>query len=155
MSTSRVLVGVLGTSLVAAYSIGSGVLVATDQEWYRTLTKPSWQPPGVVVGLIWPFNFTLLIVASWVVASRLSGTLQLAWLGSLALSVASALAWAWLFFDQHSLPASAAALVLASLFTVPLLLISFRASLALGFAFVPYQAWLVFATSLAFSYSTQ
>ena len=152
---SRNIVGFLGTAIIAIYIFGSGRLVTTDQQWYRTLLKPSWQPPSYVIGLIWPYNFALLIAATWVVASRLSSTHQLVWLISLALSVAAALVWAWLFFKLHSLPASAIALVLASLFTIPLLVISFRASPALGIAFVPYQLWLAVATSLAFSYASQ
>ena len=152
---TRIAVGILGTALIAIYAIGSGRLVATDTQWYRSLPKPAWQPPGIVVGLIWPYNFAMLIVATWVVANRLSSTHQLVWLISLALSVSAALSWAWLFFTPHSLLASAVALVLATLFTLPLLVISFRASLALGIAFVPYQLWLALATSLAFGYSSQ
>jgi len=93
--------------------------------------------------------------ASWVVAGRLSSTHHLIWLASLTLSVLAALAWAWLFFNPHALIASGVALVFATLFAVPLLVISFNASLALGIAFVPYQLWLVLATSLAFGYSAQ
>ena len=152
---SRNIVGFLGTAIIAIYIFGSGRLVTTDQQWYRSLPKPSWQPPSYVIGLIWPYNFALLIAATWIVASRLSNTQQLVWLISLALSVAAALVWAWLFFKLHSLPSSAVALVFASLFTIPLLVISFRASPALGIAFVPYQIWLAVATSLAFSYASQ
>ena len=152
---SRNIVGLLGTAIVAVYIFGSGRLVTTDQQWYRTLPKPSWQPPSYVVGLIWPYNFALLIAATWIVASRLSNTHQLVWLISLALSVAAALVWALLFFKSHSLLPSAIALVFASLLTIPLLVISFRASFALGIAFVPYQIWLAIATSLAFGYASQ
>ena len=152
---SRNIVGILGTAIIAIYVILSGRWVATDAQWYRSLPKPSWQPPSYVIGLIWPYNFALLIAATWVVASRLSNTQQLVWLISLALSVAAALVWAWLFFKLHSLPASAIALVFATLFTIPLLVISFRASPALGIAFVPYQLWLAIATSLAFGYASQ
>ena len=152
---NRNVVGILGTAIIAVYMFGSGSLVATDTQWYRTLTKPVWQPPGIVVGLIWPYNFALLIIATWVVASRLSSNHQLVWLICLTLSVAAALAWAWLFFNPHSLVASAVALVFATLLTMPLLVISFRVSLTLGFAFVPYQIWLAVATSLAFWYARQ
>ena len=69
--------------------------------------------------------------------------------------MAAALSWAWLFFNPHSLIASAVALVLASAFTLPLLVISFRVSLTLGFAFVPYQLWLAVATFIAFWYARQ
>ena len=152
---SRNVVGILGTAIVAIYIIGSGRLVTTDQQWYRSLSKPAWQPPSFLFGLIWPYNFAMLIAATWIVASRLSSTPQLVWLISLALSVTAALVWAWLFFKLHSLPASAIALVFATLFTIPLLVISFRASPALGIAFVPYQIWLAVATSLAFGYVSQ
>jgi benzodiazapine receptor len=60
-----------------------------------------------------------------------------------------------LFYGPHLLLASAFALVLATLFTIPLLVIAFRASPILGFAFVPYQLWIAVATSLAFGYATQ
>ena len=152
---SRNVVGILGSAIIAIYIFGSGRLVATDTQWYRSLTKPAWQPPSFVIGLIWPYNFALLIAATWIVAGRLSNTHQLVWLISLALSVAAALVWALLFFKSHSLPASAVALVFASLLTIPLLVISFRASPALGIAFLPYQIWLAIATALAFNYASQ
>jgi tryptophan-rich sensory protein len=153
MTMSRIAVGILGTAIIAIYAVSSGRLVATDTQWYRSLTKPAWQPPSIVVGLIWPYNFAMLTTASWIVASRLSSTHHLVWLASLTLSVLAALLWAWLFFHPHALFAAGVALVIATLFAVPLLIISFNASPVLGFAFVPYQLWLVLATSLAFGYS--
>jgi tryptophan-rich sensory protein len=97
----------------------------------------------------------MLVVATWLVANRLSNTNHMVWLISLALSVISALSWAWLFYVPHSLLASAFALVLATLFTIPLLVVAFRASPVLGIAFVPYQIWIAVATSLSFAYATQ
>ena len=94
----------------------------------------------------------MLVVATWMVASRVSNTSQVVWLISLSLSVIAALTWAWLFYGPHLLLASGFALVLATLFTIPLLVIAFRVSPVLGFAFLPYQLWLAVATSLAFGY---
>ena len=152
---SRNLVGVLGTVIIAIYVVGSGRMAATDAEWYRSLPRPAWQPPSSVFGIIWPYNFAMLITATWLVASRLSNTNQLVWLISLALSVVSALTWAWLFYGPHLLLASGFALVLATVFTIPLLVIAFRVSPVLGFAFLPYQLWLAVATSLAFGYAAK
>ena len=149
---SRNVVGVLGTVIIAIYVIGSGRMVATDAEWYRSLPRPSWQPPSSVFGIIWPYNFAMLVTATWLVASRLSTANQMIWLLSLALSVTAALTWAWLFYGPHLLLASGFALVLATVFTIPLLVLAFRVSPILGFAFLPYQLWLAVATSLAFGY---
>ena len=150
---SRNVVGVLGTVIIAIYVIGSGRMVATDAEWYRSLPRLAWQPPGFVFGIIWPYNFTMLVVATWLVASRPSNTSQMVWLVSLALSVIAALSWARLFFESHSLFAAGFALVLATVFTIPLLILAFRASPVLGFAFLPYQLWLAVATSIAFGFA--
>jgi tryptophan-rich sensory protein len=152
---SRNVFGILGTAIIAVYALVSGRWVATDAEWYRSLPRPAWQPPGFVFGIIWPYNFAMLIVATWLVASRLSSTHQVIWLSSLTLSVVAALSWAHLFYVPHNLLASAFALVLATLFTIPLLVITFRVSPTLGLAFVPYQIWLAIATSLAFGYAAQ
>ena len=152
---SRNVVGVLGTVIIAIYVIGSGRMVATDAQWYRSLPRPSWQPPSSVFGIIWPYNFAMLVTATWLVASRLSTANQMIWLLSLALSVIAALTWAWLFYGPHAILASGFALVLATVFTIPLLVIAFRISPVLGFAFLPYQLWLAVATSLAFGYASQ
>ena len=151
---SRNVVGVLGTVIIAIYVIGSGRMVATDAEWYRSLPRPSWQPPSSVFGIIWPYNFAMLVTATWLVTSRLSTANQIIWLLSLALSVTAALTWAWLFYGPHLLLASGFAVVLATVFTIPLLVIAFRVSPVLGFAFLPYQLWLAVATSLAFGYAS-
>ena len=151
---SRNVVGVLGTVIIAIYVIGSSRMVATDAQWYRSLPRPSWQPPSSVFGIIWPYNFAMLVVATWLVAGRLSNTNQVVWLISLALSVTAALTWAWLFYGPHAILASGFALVLATVFTIPLLVIAFRVSPVLGFAFLPYQLWLAVATSLAFGYAS-
>jgi benzodiazapine receptor len=152
---SRMVVGIIGTVIIAVYAFGSGRLVTTDRQWYRTLKKPAWQPPGYVTSLIWLYNFGMLFAASWIVASRLSTTYHLVWLICLALSVASALTWAWYFFVPHLFLECGVALLLATLFTIPLLVISFRTSRLLGIAFVPYQLWLALATSLAFGYYSE
>ena len=152
---SRTLVGGISTALVVVYAVGAGRWVSTDAGWYRSLTKPPWQPPDVVFGLIWPYNFVMIAVAGWAVASRESRTEHVVWITSLALSVAAALCWAYLFYVPHALWASGVALTTATLLTVPLIVLAFRASMPLGFALLPYQLWLSVAASLAFGYAAR
>ena len=141
---TRALVGGVSTAIVIAYAIGAGRWVSTDANWYRSLTKPPWQPPDVVFGLIWPYNFVILAVAGWAVAARESRTEHVVWL-----------AWAYLFYVPHSLIASGFALTAATLLTLPLVVLTFQASTPLGLALLPYQVWLAVATSLAFGYASR
>ena len=152
---TRALVGGVSTAIVIAYAIGAGRWVSTDANWYRSLTKPPWQPPDVVFGLIWPYNFVILAVAGWAVAARESRTEHVVWLASLALSVVAALTWAYLFYVPHSLIASGFALTAATLLTLPLVVLTFQASTPLALALLPYQVWLAVATSLAFGYASR
>ena len=151
----RILVGSVSTVIVVLYAIGAGRWVSTDAGWYRSLSKPAWQPPDVVFGLIWPYNFVMIVVAGWAIAARESRTEHIVWIASLALSVVAALSWAYLFYVPHALYASGFALTIAALLTVPLVIITFRASMPLGFALLPYQVWLALATSLAFGYASR
>ena len=152
---SSAFVGGISTALVVVYAVGAGRWVSSDPGWYRSLVRPPWQPPDVVFGLIWPYNFVMLAVAGWAVAGRESRSEHVVWLASLALSIAAALAWAWLFYVPHSLTASGYALALATVLTVPVLVVAFRASIPLGVALLPYQVWLAVATSLAFGYASR
>ena len=56
------LASVAAVVLVVIYAVGSGVWVSANPGWYASLEKPSWQPPDIVFGLIWPYNFIALAV---------------------------------------------------------------------------------------------
>ena len=152
---TRATVGVVSIALVVVYAVGAGRWVSSDAGWYRSLTRPPWQPPDVVFGLIWPYNFVMLGVAGWLVAGRSPRNEQIAWITCLALSIVAALAWAWLFYVPHELRASGFALAAATLLTVPLVVIAVRASAPVGTALVIYLGWLAVATSLAFGYASR
>jgi translocator protein len=54
-----------GIAIVLVYVIGSGLWVNTGDSWYANLNKPSWQPPGFIFGIIWPYNFIVLGIAAF------------------------------------------------------------------------------------------
>ena len=44
-------------ALVVGYAVGSGVWVSASPGWYAEPGRADWQPPDLVFGLIWPYNF--------------------------------------------------------------------------------------------------
>ena len=120
MTTWRVLASVAVVALVVVYAVGSGVWVSANPGWYAGLTRPSWQPPDIVFGLIWPYNFVALAVVGVIVAQRGSPGIVGAWLAVGAASVVCALSWAYLFYVPHQLTASAIALAGAAVLTLVL-----------------------------------
>ncbi len=154
METKYLLAGI-GISLVFIYAIGSGVWVSTSPGWYSTLVRPPWQPPDFVFGIIWPYNFVMLGIAAFNVAQSLNRNQTIIWLGFFAASVAAALTWAYQFYVPHNLSLAAVALVVAALLTLPVLYLTFKASLLIGTLLVPYQIWVIIASTLAWGYSTR
>ena len=119
--------------------------------WYGTIEKPSWNPPSSVFAPVWTTLYVLMAVAAWLVwrsrgfaGARTALTLYLV---QLVLNAA----WSWLFFGQHAIGlALAEILVLLSAIVATAVLFWRRHPLA-GALFVPYIAWVSFATFLNFT----
>jgi len=144
---------VAGIAIVAIYVIGSALWVNTGDNWYRTLNQPSWQPPGYIFGIIWPYNFIVLGIAAVTIAQRATTTTTLIYLSFFALSVACALIWAYQFYRPHNLEFAVIALFGTALLTLPMVVIAFRTSIPIGFALLPYQLWVATAATLSYQYS--
>jgi tryptophan-rich sensory protein len=143
----------IGIAIVAIYVIGSGLWVNTGDSWYRTLNQPSWQPPGYIFGIIWPYNFIVLGIAAVTIAQSATTRTTLIYLTFFALSVACALIWAYQFYRPHNLQFAVIALFGTALLTLPMVVIAFRTSIPVGFALLPYQAWVATAATLSYQYS--
>ena len=146
---------VASVAAVGVYALGSGALVSTSDAWYNSIKKPSWQPPSQYFGLIWSYNYLVLIGAGLAIGTAAPLRIKVQWLVFLCLSVVAALLWANLFFgERHDMQTAAWALATAAVLTLPLVRLSFQySSWPWGVLMVPYQAWLVLATILAFSYA--
>jgi tryptophan-rich sensory protein len=134
-------------------SLAAGLWVNTGDSWYRTLNQPSWQPPSYIFGIIWPYNFIVLGIAAVTIAQRATTRTTLIYLTFFALSVACALIWAYLFYRPHNLQFAVIALFGTALLTLPMVVIAFRTSIPIGFALLPYQAWVATAATLSYQYS--
>ena len=101
---------------------------------------------------MWPYNLALLGIASYQVSRTLTRIENLSWLVFFGLSIAAALTWAYQFYVPHNFLYASLALTSAALLTLPVLLLTFRASMAMGLLLVPYQIWVAIAASLAWGY---
>jgi tryptophan-rich sensory protein len=148
----KLIAAAIGILFVFIYAFGSGIWVSSSPEWYGSLKRPPWQPPSAVIGLIWPYNFTVLGVASYQVSRSLTRIENVTWLVVFGLSIAAALTWAYQFYVPHNFLYASLSLTSAALLTLPVLFLTFRASLAMGLLLVPYQIWVAIAASLAWGY---
>lgn len=140
-------------ALVVAYAALANVWNTHDRGWYAGLERPSFQPPDVVFGVVWPLNFALLLVVG--IASIRTAPSDAAWAatGVLAVSVVLALGWAWLFYVPHRLRTAATCLAAATGVTWGLVVAVGRVDTWAGLLLVPYAIWLSVATALSVAYA--
>jgi len=144
-------IGVVIAAIIT-YAALSGVWVGTDGSWYRSLEQPPWQPPPWVFGLIWTYNFVALAVVASVVVWQAVPLRVGVLIFFLAVSITSALAWAYWFYVPHELALAAIALSSAAVLTVPIVIMAFWIRPLLGALLLPYQIWVALAASLSWGY---
>ena len=153
MTIWRTVSAVIGIAFVFLYAGGANYWNKQDG-WYQSLNQPSWQPPGFVFGLIWPYNFIVIGIALWVIASKASPTLVAAAVTIFAVSVIVALRWSYLFYEVHDFRGATISLFTTAILTIPFLAITFSQSIKVGLALIPYQIWIFTAAALNASYAS-
>jgi benzodiazapine receptor len=120
-------------------------------EWYASLKKPSWNPPGWIFGPVWAALYTMIAVAAWLVWRQGGWGKQrkplLIFLGQLALNAL----WTPLFFGLHR-PGLAFAEIALLWLAIAATIVAFRpvSRVAAGLL-APYLAWVSFAAALNFA----
>ena len=138
-------------AVFVAFVLGGGFLIGyinVPGSWYAGLNKPWFNPPNWIFAPVWSAIYLLIALAGWRTWERCGhGTAMRLWLLQMALNFL----WSPIFFSAH-LPGGALAIILA-LFGVNLAFVlrqwnSDRISSAM---FVPYAAWVGFASLLNLS----
>lgn len=148
-----VLCGFIGLGLAAGavgavFSPGASAPAAA---WYKALAKPLWVPPTSWFAPVWTALYIMMGCAAWLVWSERYHRRRAPGLAAYALQFLLNALWAPLFFGTRNLGAGLfviTALMLTILWTIR----EFYSVRPLSaWLFVPYAAWVGFATALNFS----
>ncbi|QQM29699.1 tryptophan-rich sensory protein [Martelella lutilitoris] len=129
--------------VIAGFIVG---IVNVPGEWYQSLAKPPFNPPNWVFAPAWSLLYVLIGWAGarlFIARPQTSGALTL-WSALLVLN----LAWSPLFFGME-MPAAALVVVVALLAGILLFIArTWGKDRPSAVLFVPYAAWVAFATLL-------
>ena len=132
-----------GTALACA----AGTDVRSN--WYRSLTKPRWQPPGWVFGPAWTTLYALIAVASARTLDRIDDPAERnRYRFALAANLVLNIGWSWIFFRAHRPRLALAEILAPEASTVDLILRSVRHDRAAAGMLAPYAGSVAFATAL-------
>ncbi|MFD8685968.1 TspO/MBR family protein [Streptomyces sp. NPDC059651] len=134
-----------GVTVAAALG---GRAVAPDTRWYRSLSKPPWQPPAWAFGAVWTPLYASIAWAGGraLLAARPEERRALA--VSLGTNLAANTAWNWLFFRMRSTQAGLVGTVLLDVSNAEFIGRVAKADRTAALALTPYAAWCGFATLL-------
>ena len=139
-----------GLSLVLflALVVGGGLVIGfltAPGDWYAHLAKPSFNPPGWVFGPAWTVLYILIAIAGWRVWQRdRTGWPMKLWWAQLALNFL----WTPVFFSAHQIGFALAVILVLLAVILSFILTSWRQDRAASWLFVPYAAWVAFASTL-------
>lgn len=140
---------ILGVFLLVVIGVGGLIGFATAPgEWYAGLAKPPFNPPNWLFGPVWFTLYVLIAIAGWRTFMREpNGTGMKLWYAQMVLN------WIWspTWFALHLLwPAF---VVIVAILAAILLYIANRWSRdrLSAWLFVPYAAWVAFASLLNLS----
>lgn len=142
--------------LVTACLTGAAAVVGSlgtrpDSDWYASIEKPPWQPPGAAFPVVWTPLYALIGWGTGRALARARDSSAVDGRRMLALTtadLATNAGWCWVFFARRS-PIGGLA-VIAGLDALNLALVreAARHDRIAAAALVPYAAWTGFATAL-------
>ena len=145
----------LVVSLFITFSVaflGSFFTVSSIDSWYATLLKPALNPPNWIFGPVWTLLYTLMAVSAWRVWKLRDRNKQVKpslFVYLLHLGVNAF--WSIAFFGLQS-PLFAFGIIIVLLAMILGLFVGFyRIDKTTGLLFLPYLAWVSFATYLNLS----
>ncbi len=134
--------------LFVALSLGGGLLIGafnTPGEWYAALEKPPFNPPGWLFGPVWTTLYILIGIAGWRVwqAARSTSSMSL-WWAQMALNFA----WSPVFFTLHNIGAAFAVILALLVVILAFIVLTWKRDKTAAQLFIPYVAWVAFASLL-------
>ncbi|MEU8343888.1 TspO and MBR related proteins [Actinomadura meyerae] len=144
---ARLTYAATAAATAAAAAIGSKAVNA-NTVWYRSLSKPAWQPPSWAFGLVWTPLYASIAWAGGHALLRAGGRRHRELAAGLGVNLALNAAWNQLFFGRRSTKAGLVGTVLLDLSNADLIRRTAAVDTAAAGALVPYAAWCAFATAL-------
>ncbi len=140
--------GVFGALTAGAGVLGARVTNRGTQRWYRSLRKPSFQPPNAVFRWVWPVLYGLIALSGWRVWNRPGGAARSRALSLWALQLGFNAAWTWLFFGQRRLRGSLVDIGALGASITAYIAAARKVDRPAAALVVPYLGWVCFASLL-------
>jgi translocator protein len=134
--------------LFLALVLGGGLIVGfvtAPAAWYARLSKPPFTPPNWIFAPVWSALYIMIAIAGWRVWRKgCNNTATMLWWGQLGLNFS----WSPIFFLAQRTDIALGIIVLLLITITGFITITWRQDKVASLLFVPYAAWVAFASFL-------
>lgn len=117
-------------------------------DWYAALAKPTWTPPNWLFGPVWTILYVMIALAGWFAWRRRGFSAPvIVWGVQMALNAA----WSYLMFGQKNITFALVDIAMLWAAIIAFIALTWRPVPKAAALFVPYAAWVSFATALNFA----
>jgi translocator protein len=131
-----------------ALTVGGGLAISSftmPGEWYQSLDKPPFNPPNWIFGPVWTILYILIAVSGWRIwMAAPNGTAMKLWWAALALNFL----WPPVFFAAQQIMWALVVILALLAAILAYIAVSRRVDRPASLMFVPYAAWVGFASLL-------
>ena len=126
----------------------SALLTHESMEFYETVDKPAFAPPGTVFPIVWTILFLLMGVSAYLVWTQYRAPLRRRALWVYAIQLAVNFVWPLLFFRARAFLAAFVWLLALLVLIAVMIGLFCRIRRAAGLLQIPYLLWSIFAAAL-------
>ena len=126
----------------------SALLTRESMEFYETVDKPAFAPPGTVFPIVWTILFLLMGVSAYLVWTQYRAPLRRRALWVYAIQLAVNFVWPLLFFRARAFLAAFVWLLALIVLIAVMIGLFCRIRRAAGLLQIPYLLWSIFAAAL-------
>ena len=126
-------------------------LGSADTSWYKSLKKPSFNPPSWIFGPVWTILFSLMGIALYFVYSAPSSEIRTIALILFGVQFIFNVLWSYLFFGLNNPLYSLIEIIVLLIFIIITGIYFFKVNQTSGYLLIPYALWVGFASFLNYS----
>ena len=144
-------IGAFFGSLLIPLAVGgiSGFFtVSAIPGWYRTIQKPSWNPPNWVFGPVWTSLYILMGIAMFLIWTRPKSPLRQRALYLNAAQLVLNFFWSLIFFNLHAIGWALLEIGVLWVLIVSTMFAYDKVYKPAAWLLLPYIVWVTFATML-------
>jgi benzodiazapine receptor len=141
--------GILAAFIVVVVAVGGLIgTITAPGEWFESLQKPPFNPPAWVFAPVWTALYVLIAIAGWrTCMADPRGLAMKLWVAQMLLN------WLWspVWFGLHLLWPAFVVILALDIVVIVFIIDRWKADRLSALLFLPYLAWLAFASLLNFS----